>query len=234
MLHAQEKLYFILNVIADKRHITPSGKRIKIDVTRDVSGSFTIDDLENIFEMLATDKDVLRVFEKPSYPIDSLYGKYTYYLLELTDKFDPYYAEIQQESEYQKFSGKRSPSVKTQEVPERSLDNQNAVYEVKYSEKARKILVNNFLLAEPDFNRENEIVFTYIYSHPNERISKERIERDTGATLTKTLPKILENLGFIGELRKVFFDVSSEGILFRNHVTRKDLQELGVEYLRLK
>jgi len=119
-------------------------------------------------------------------------------------------------------------SIQKQETPSKGL-----LYEVQYAEGSREISVNGFFLAKPDFNRENEIVFTYLYARPNQRVSKLQIEKDNSIRLAKTLPKIVENLRFTGD-RKIFFDVSSEGILFRNPITRKDLDGHGMKYLKLK
>ena len=236
MMTGKEKLYFLLNTIADKKEITPSGKPILIHPMGDLNGEYPQLELMLLFAKLKDDEKVLKVTRTPLSEEEKGYNpRYEddYYGLELLPAWGDYFAKIQQEPEYKAFSPSRIATEYEQTKQTKEIHIKDTVYEVKYL-RSREILVNNFLIAKPDFNRENEVVFTYIYNHPNERISKDKIEKETGIKLTKTLPKILENLGFIGETRKSFFDVSSEGVLFRNPITKKDLDELGIKYLRLK
>lgn len=241
MMSGKEKLYFLLDAIDDARAIAPSGKLLMVDPLNDLNGRLKDHELSQLFTKLEKDEGVLRVIKIPGeIDGDNYYSSYnepedSCYRIELLPAFDDYFLKIQQEPEYQEFTGKKpaTPRQTDKAAKTQETQAQDIVYEVKYL-KGREILVNSFLIAKPDFNRENEIVFTYIYRRPNERISKEKIENENGIKLTKTLPKILENLGFVGELRKVFFDVSNEGLLFRNKVAKKDLDELGIKFLRLK
>ncbi|MDQ5943655.1 MAG: hypothetical protein QG675_423 [Patescibacteria group bacterium] len=120
--------------------------------------------------------------------------------------------------------------------PEKEI--QDPVYEVKYSETTREITINNVLISKPDFYKENEIVFGFIYKHPKQRIStktiKDHVKTELGKPMTKTLHKIIENLGFTGDIKQVFFDTSSEGIFFRNPITKSELNDLGIKYLHFK
>lgn len=107
------------------------------------------------------------------------------------------------------------------------------VYEITYT-RAREILLNEvFQLARPDFNSENDNVFDYLYQHPNETFTVNQIKEHIGGELDKSLHKIIENLGFRGDLRKAFFDVSQDSIRFKNPVTRKDLADLGITRIKL-
>lgn len=110
------------------------------------------------------------------------------------------------------------------------------VYEIKYSRNGRDITINNFVIARPQSFNENESAFFYIYKHPNQRILKKQIEafveQDLGKKLTKTIPKIIENLGFKGDFKRAFFDdVSVNGIYLRNPVKKADLNQKGIKYL---
>jgi hypothetical protein len=109
---------------------------------------------------------------------------------------------------------------------------EEAIYEVKYTH-TREIILNGFLLGRPNFDSENHIVFEYVYKHPNRDISLDEIEKNLqGRTLSKTLPKIVENWGFTGRLKKAFFDVSKLKIKFRNPISSKDLRDFDIENLR--
>jgi len=106
------------------------------------------------------------------------------------------------------------------------------MYEVRFT-PAREILINNFLLTRLDFDSENDNVFKYLYEHPNQTISLDDLEERLGGTrLKKSLHKIVENLGFVPEIRKAFFDTSKDSIRFRNPVTRTILEELKIDWFR--
>jgi len=110
--------------------------------------------------------------------------------------------------------------------------NPHAIYEVKFT-AAREILINGFLLTRLDFDSENDNVFKYLYEHPNQTISAAELEKQLGGTpLRKSLHKIVENLGFVREIKRVFFDISKDSIRFRNPITDKELEALGITRLR--
>lgn len=120
----------------------------------------------------------------------------------------------------------------------KEIEVKDPIYEVKYSEITREITINNILLSKPDFYKENEVVFNYIYKRPKQRISiqsiKNHVKTELDESMTKSIHKIVENLGFKGDLKQVFFDVSSKGVYFRNPVTKDELDEIGIKYLQLK
>lgn len=82
-----------------------------------------------------------------------------------------------------------------------------------------RISVNGRPLGKTTFSGENDLVFDLVYKHPNKTYTKKQVEEEIKQELKKDLDKIVENLGFVGELRKAFFDVSSKAIRFRNPVT---------------
>jgi len=108
----------------------------------------------------------------------------------------------------------------------------NVVYEIKYSEHNRNILLNGILIAHPNFNTANEKFFTYIYSKPNQRISMKEIQKQI--EWEKDIHKIISELNFTGNLKKIFFNASTESVEFRNPITREILNELDIEYIKFK
>jgi len=221
---ALEKIWDVLQEIEEKRQLRPEGDEIQIPKYPYGSNLSNWDDYHQERKAILPKLVSLGAIKDLR---EGKEGAWQFWGFHIGNRYFDVFSE--HEEEYKKI-------VKDYEQAKqmKKIKIKNPVYEVKYSEKTREILINNFLIAKPDFFRENEVVFTYIYKHPNERLSKDRIEKENGIKLTKTLPKILENLGFTGETRKAFFDVSSKGALFRNPVTRKDLDELGIKYLRLK
>lgn len=73
---------------------------------------------------------------------------------------------------------------------------EETVYEITYT-PIREVLLNMTIrLAKPDFDSENDIVFDYLYNHPNKKIGLRELEEQLKRSLTKSLHKIVENLGF--------------------------------------
>lgn len=98
----------------------------------------------------------------------------------------------------------------------------------------RTILLNNtFVLSKPNFNSPNEVVFDFLYKNPNKRWSKKEIEQQLNIKITKDLDKIVENLGFKNDLRKIFWQVSKADIQFNNPVSPDAIKELGITTIRI-
>lgn len=112
--------------------------------------------------------------------------------------------------------------------------NDPVVHEIVYTKSREVLLDGKLLLAKPDFSSENDLVFDYLYKNPNKRITKTKLEKEVvKEKLTKTLHKIVENLGFKKTLRNAFFDVSQKAIMFRNPLTQKDMKDLGIDKIKL-
>ena len=119
-----------------------------------------------------------------------------------------------------------------EETSNKPPDKTAIVYEIVYT-KQRQILMNNAQIGKPDFNSENDLVFSFLYTHPNESITKEQIEKAVGGKLNKSLHKIVENLGFEGDTKEVFLSVSKDAIQFRNPITKEDLEEMKRPLIKL-
>lgn len=348
-MSGKEKLYFLLNRIEDARSIAPSGRPITLHLANDLNNRFTRIELTQLLDKLQLDEKVLRVVKIPNEILsDEFLDPYADvddggYYIEILPTFEAYFLKIQQEPEYQEFTGKKPQPAQAQneilpqpnrealekiwnvlqEIEEkRQLGNENSpirlayyptpqnrnddgqfetrktvleklqslevitglhkavagayyywsfkigdsyqrvfkkyqewykeegndyqqsksaeenkikdpIYEIKYSEKTRKILINNFLLKQPRSFGDNEAIFAYLYKNPNQDKSVGEIKSGTGLSSIKDLNKFVENIGFTGELRKVFFKVSKNIVRFNNPVTKVDLTELGIEYLKL-
>ena len=349
MLTGKEKLYFLLNRIDDARAIAPSGQSLIIDPLNDLNDNFREVDLSQLFSKLEKDQQVLKVVKVPRRTKTSLdeFDPYDHaddgcWHIEPLPAFDNYFLKVQQEPEYQEFTGKKPPENSTitkkytrkslekiwgilQEIEEKrqlsadnkvgivqysynksdlvesavvvedyqnrknileklvvlgALENLHSVnkgelywyffitdkfdgvfkdYEDKYLEVAREYEINKkqpkvdnnlkyeiiytpdreillddrYILAKPIFNSENEAVFNCIYENANRKITREEIEKKTGKKLTKTLPDILDKLGFRGDLKKAFFNVSSDAVEFRNPVSQEILEKLGIKRVKL-
>jgi len=114
----KEKLYFLLNTIEDKRILTASGQPLLIHPAGDLQGHYPKTELLLLLKKLEDDEKILRVTIMPKEPgaWDYYHYEYDYYGLELLPAFDDYFVKIQNEPEYQEFSGKK-PTKKQSSVP---------------------------------------------------------------------------------------------------------------------
>lgn len=349
MMSGKEKIYFLLNRIDDARAITPKGEPVKIHATHDLNNNYRGHELDNIFKKLQDDEQVIKVLKvgnRIQSIIDVELDPYEqiddgYYHLELLPAFDDYFTEIQEEPEYQKFSG-RKPSTKSkkigkpnrkalekvwnllQEIEEKrnlgadgepviinqtpygneikdydklrderssilrklislgAIENleeqvegalyswkfqlterfddvyddyqnqyteaakdyktsheteqenpENPVYKISYSEQTREIVINGFLFKKLRSFSENDAMFAYLYKHSNEDKTDDDIKAAIGYDSIKDLNKFIENIGFKGDYRKVFFKVSKNKIRFNNPITKEYLLEIGVKRLEI-
>lgn len=151
--------------------------------------------------------------------------------------FDDFYTKIKQEFEKRKqkadkIDEKNVKDTSKQTITDKSQEKNEAMYQITYT-KQRQVLMNNAQISKPDFNSENDLVFSFLYEHPNKRITREELGKAVGGKLTKSLHKIVENLGFEGDTKEVFFSVSKNAIEFRNPITKKDLEEMKKPLIKL-
>lgn len=223
-MKGKQKLYFLLDAIDDAREIAPSGQPVLINHQTNLNGRYSGMELIQLFTKLEKDEQVLRDLDPNNNLSDG------YYHLEIFPAFDKYFLKIQQEPEYQEFTGKKPINLpeQTHELEEIT----EIVYEITYT-KSREVLLNKLLLiSKPDFNSENDLFFSFLYENPNKTFKISEIEAKIG-TLTKDIHKILENLGFTGDIRKVFINASKTSICFSNPITRSDLEKLGINIIKL-
>lgn len=127
---------------------------------------------------------------------------------------------------------KKNETKTTEDTPIQSNNDNKPEYWITY--KAREVVLNDLaLIAKPDFNSENDLVFGFLYEHPNKKHSRAEIEKGIKTDINKDLHKVVENLGFASDLRKVFFDVTKDHICFRNPITKEDLERIGISKLKL-
>lgn len=220
---ALSKIWSVLQEIEEKRQISPASEIGIVEYTHDRSGD-PID--ANI--IVEAHRDRLSILNRLSSQGAIRNIRSTkdngepYWSFFITDK----YMTILNDYENKYHQAINASSDKTQVSPELK-------YEIYYTPNREILLDNKYLLLKPNFNSENEVVFSYIFANQNRKISRDEIETKTKIKLSKALPDIVEKLGFKGDLKKVFFSVSSDAVEFRNPVTKEMLSKLGIERIKL-
>ncbi len=108
-------------------------------------------------------------------------------------------------------------------------------YFLDFDPKTRELVLNKeYILSTPNFSSENHNFIEYVFARPNEKITKEEIETAIKKSLGKSFHQILNDLGFKGELRKMFFpSVSKDGIIFENSISYKDFEDRKIDTKKL-
>jgi hypothetical protein len=118
MMSGKEKLYFLLERIIDARDVTPLGQLLIIDPTNDLNRKYSDLELVNLFTKLEKDEKAVKVLQIPSrlQKEEIIDDPFVYqepvkqndncFHIQLLPTFDNFYNKIQQETEYQKFTGK--------------------------------------------------------------------------------------------------------------------------------
>lgn len=108
---------------------------------------------------------------------------------------------------------------------------ETVVYEISYRKNREIVLNGKKVIAKPDFDSENDNFFNYVFERPNIKIDTKELSKIL--TLKKRIPSILADLGFAGDLKKMFFPASSKNaILFINPITKKYLKDNGLKGLK--
>ena len=242
----RNKLDLIIQAIAEARELTPRGHEVRVYISAD-NGLDTVypQVIKDALLKLQNDERIISIKSFPDRllpPVTSdrdarhkmldnllerqLYPWRLHFTIDVLEDFDRWYAD---------YCARRKglPETLPPLQEERVGPEPEVVYRITYT-PAREVLLNDvFQLAKPDFDSENDLVFDYLYEHPNEKFAKQQIEAKINLTIAKPLHKIVENLGFKGDLKKLFFNVSKNSILFRNPITRRDLEQLGISRIKL-
>ena len=132
------------------------------------------------------------------------------------------YSVIKAKAVAQQESGISAKSAEERECS-KAKDGTDVLYQVTF--KNREVRVNGFRISKPNFNSENEVVFDFIYRNPGRNIDIQEIEEYIHRPVMKKLREIVRDLGFVHELKEIFFpDISKRCIRFINPVTRRDFE----------
>jgi len=107
-------------------------------------------------------------------------------------------------------------------------DQDAIAYELTYINQRLKI--NGIEIAKPQFNGVNDLVMEYLMKHPNQRFDKDAIAKAIQTKIKKPLRNIVSELGFKGN-KRIFIDAGKAGIMLRNPITYKMLNELKLQHI---
>lgn len=96
--------------------------------------------------------------------------------------------------------------------------------------KDREIWINDFLLSKPHAVGGNKGFFEYVYENANQPLDRDQMpEYVTQDVKGKSFSKVLNELGFKGQILKAFFPERGKSKLsFRNEVSAEQLEKDGV------
>lgn len=99
-----------------------------------------------------------------------------------------------------------------------------------------EIVINHaFEIHKPHFNKANDLVFSFLYKNPNKVFTRKQIEEAIGVSIGKSFNIILNELGFKGALRKLFFpNVSKVAIKFKDKVYMEDIYRARIDENKLE
>jgi len=93
-------------------------------------------------------------------------------------------------------------------------------YFIEYRDD-RTILLNGKIdIGRPRFNTQSEILFSFLYKHPNETFTLAQLEKETKLEIVDKLPKVIDRIGFRRGLKKAFFDIHENTINYKKTTVR--------------
>jgi hypothetical protein len=120
------------------------------------------------------------------------------------------------------------------EIKTKEAINLPKIFKVRVED--RNIYVNDYLLSKPHAVGSNYEFFEYLCSHPQKRIERKNLPDFGGLALkeqvkSKSFIKILNELGFKGEILKAFFPKRGKDVVvYRgDKIIKKDLEKAGVK-----
>ena len=120
------------------------------------------------------------------------------------------------------------------DIPDYINNGHSKIYWLDYSEKSRKLILNDRLvITKTNSNSNPDNFLSYIFQNQNREISITEIQDKGKVEIKRDFHKILDDLYFRGAVKKLFFTVSKTTITFHNPVSKKQMQEVGVELLQL-
>ena len=120
---------------------------------------------------------------------------------------------------------------KKEEKPSPPTEQQELPASLSVDIRDRQIWVNDFMLSKPHAVGGNKGFFEYVYENASQPLERDKMpDYVTQDVKGKSFSKVLNELGFKGEILKVFFPERGKSQLtFRKEVTREQLENDGIK-----
>jgi len=103
-----------------------------------------------------------------------------------------------------------------------------AVLKISYDN--HKLKINEIVIAKPHFESENDYFATYITTNPGKKLTSQEFAKFKNNKMTKKFDQIINDLGFKGNIKKLFFpNISIRAVEFRNQITPEDMKKAGID-----
>ncbi|MFA5184517.1 MAG: hypothetical protein WC456_03230 [Patescibacteria group bacterium] len=103
-----------------------------------------------------------------------------------------------------------------------------AILKITYDN--HKLKINEIIIAKPHFESENDYFATYITNNPGKKLTNQEFVKFKNSKMTKKFDQIINDLGFKGNIKKLFFpNISIKAVEFRNQITMEDMKKAGID-----
>ena len=234
----------VLNLLKHYYDIAPSNEEI-ILFTHELAYHIEGHKVDLILKKFAKDYDIIQ------YVVDCLYNGKSCIKAKITFKkeFKSFYdnceaerlreeqerieEEARMDADYTAYMEQCAENKTETDAKEKDADDIKT-YWLNYSEKSRKLILNDCLvIAKTNLNSAPDNFLSYIFKNPNREISLTEIGEKGKVEIKRDFHKILDDLYFRGAVKKLFFDVSKTTITFHNPISKKQMQEAGIELIQL-
>ncbi len=228
--------FFVLVAIKSIQKQSPKGDTVLLHPNGDWTKKLSIIDLDNLLHKFEKDDKIIKIqslscksprklFRDENFGIEINPIVEESYKLKLLRKFDGFYKEYILANA--KHIERKVKSKSSKPTEEKSLN-------IKYTDNREIILNDIFLLARPNFNSVNDLVFSYLYTNPNNLVTRDQLINEARVKLgAKRLHDIVKELGFKKELGRAFFSINKTNIMFRNPVDKQTLDDLGINHIKI-
>lgn len=101
---------------------------------------------------------------------------------------------------------------------------------LKLSYDNHRLKINEIVIARPHFESENDYFATYITTNPGKKLTNQEFVKFKNNKMTKKFDQIINDLGFKGNIKKLFFpNISIKAVEFRNRITTEDMKKAGID-----
>jgi len=240
-MNHQEILWTVVSQIHELSQIAPKDSQIKIEPSHTNIESRIF---QPMIQKLYRDDKVIKLVSRYTTSVNALLDPYLNtksfynengtlnhsdfserdsdgYELKLLPEFNNFYKKLKKEF------------TKTEQI-QKQIDPENIIYKIDFNDHTRELKINNILLCKPDFDKNGHKLISYLFQHQNEKLKTATVINDAGLDSTREINGIISDLGFTGNLKKLFFNSSKQSIQFINPITQKMLDKSNIKSLSLK